>query len=128
MNSLEFIYHIIFNNVLVSPPPLPWPSFLAPLRAPLLGSEGNLKGKLISFLKSAPLETLELIYHMIFFDFCCYGGRCSAQTAAKTYFASRICCKDSPYQFSAKLDNSKYGLLQLQISVANILILSPPPY
>ena len=60
-------------------------------------------------------------------DFCCYGGVGGGLTTAKTFFASRICCKDSPFQFSAKSDNSKYGLLQLQIiSVANILILSAP--
>ena len=63
-------------------------------------------------------------------DFCCYGGvggGCGGLTTAKTFFASRICCKDLPYQFSGKSDNSKYGLLQLQIiSVANILILSAP--
>ena len=63
-------------------------------------------------------------------DFCCYGGvggRCGGLTTAKTFFASRICCKDLPYQFSGKSDNSKYGLLQLQItSVANILILPAP--
>ena len=51
----------------------------------------------------------------------------AADAAAKTFFASRICCKDLPYQFSGKSDNSKYGLLQLQItSVANILILPAP--
>ena len=50
-----------------------------------------------------------------------------ADAAGKTFFASRICCKDLPYQFSGKSDNSKYGLIQLQItSVANILILSAP--
>ena len=63
-------------------------------------------------------------------DFCCYGGvggGCGGLTTAKTFFASRICCKDLPYQFSGESDNYKYGLLQLQItSVSNILILSPP--
>ena len=61
-------------------------------------------------------------------DFCCYGGVGGGLTTAKTFFASRICCKDLPYQFSGESDNSKYGLLQLQItSVANILISSPSP-
>ena len=63
-------------------------------------------------------------------DFCCYGGvggGCGGLTTAKTFFASRICCKDSPFQFSAKSDNSKYGLLQPQItSVPNILIFDAP--
>ena len=63
-------------------------------------------------------------------DFCCYGGvggGCGGLTIAKTFFASRICCKDLPFQFSAKLDNSKYGLLQPQItSVPNILIFDAP--
>ena len=61
-----------------------------------------------------------------------YGGagyRCGGLTTAKTFFASRICCKDLSYQFSVKSDNFKYGLTQPQLSsVANILILSPPPY
>ena len=62
------------------------------------------------------------------YDFLCFfsifGG---GQTAAKTNFASSICCKDSPFQFSAKSDNSKYGLLQPQItSVPNILIFDAP--
>ena len=49
------------------------------------------------------------------------GGGCGGLTTAKTFFASRICCKDLPYQFSGKSDNSKYGLLQLQIiSIANL--------
>ena len=65
-------------------------------------------------------------------DFCCYGGvggGCGGLTTAKTFFASRICCKDSPFQFSAKSDNSKYGLLQPQItSVPNILIFTAPLY
>ena len=65
-------------------------------------------------------------------DFCCHGGvggGCGGLTTAKTFFASRICCKDLPYQFSGKSDNSKYGLLQLQItSVTNILILPAPLY
>ena len=63
-------------------------------------------------------------------DFCCYsgvGGGCGGLTTAKTFFASRICCKDLPYQFSGKSDNSKYGLLQPQItSVPNILIFTAP--
>ena len=60
-------------------------------------------------------------------NFCCYGGVGGGLTTAKTFFASRICCKDLPYQFSGKSDNSKYGLLQLQItSVTNILILPAP--
>ena len=33
-------------------------------------------------------------------DFCCYGGVGGGLTSVKTFFASRICCKDSPYQFS----------------------------
>ena len=61
-----------------------------------------------------------------------YGGagyRCGGLTTAKTFFASRICCKDSPFQFSAKSDNSKYGLIQPQItSVPNILIFEAPLY
>ena len=53
----------------------------------------------------------------------------AADAAAKTFFASRICCKDLPYQFSEKSDNSKYGLLQPQItSVPNILIFDAPLY
>ena len=63
-------------------------------------------------------------------DFCCYGGvggGCGGLTTAKTFFATRICCKDLPYQFSGKSDNSKYGLLLLQItSVPNILIFTTP--
>ena len=34
--------------------------------APLGGSGGILKEKLITFLKSPPLKTIELMYHMIF--------------------------------------------------------------
>ena len=64
-------------------------------------------------------------------DFCCHGGvrgGCGGLTTTKTFFASRICCKDLPYQFSGKSDNPKYTLIRPQItSVANILILSPPP-
>ena len=60
MKTLELIYHIIFSGVLVLTP-------LAPLRAPLLGSEGILEGKLISILKSASVKTLELMYHNIFY-------------------------------------------------------------
>ena len=60
-------------------------------------------------------------------DFCCYGGVGGGLTTAKTFFASRVCCKDLPYQFSGKSDNSKYGLLQPQItSVPNILNFTAP--
>merc|ERR1711884_814989 len=38
----------------------------AAMAAPLGGSGGILKEKLIPFLKSPPLKTIELIYHMIF--------------------------------------------------------------
>ena len=37
--------------------------------APLRGSGGILKEKLIPFLKSPPLKTIELMYHMIFYMF-----------------------------------------------------------
>ena len=57
---------------------------IAPLRMPYWGwgSEGILKGKLISFLKSAPLKTLELIYYMIFVFFSIFAVTAAAAVNA----------------------------------------------
>ena len=41
----------------------------AAMAAPSGGSGGILKEKLIPFLKSPPLKTIELMYHMIFYMF-----------------------------------------------------------
>ena len=102
---------IVISNCLqwFQPPPGP----LSTLRAPLMGCGGIRNRKEISYLKSSPLKALNLIYYKIFFsfffDFCRYGGGSGVfggRTTSKTYFASNICCKHSPYQFSVKSDNS----------------------
>ena len=62
------IWYIRLSFVVYRSQP-PFPS-KAPSATPLLGSEGILKGKLISFLKSLLLKTPDLIYPIIF---CCIG-------------------------------------------------------
>ena len=107
LKILELLYQIVFSGF--NPPPGP----LSPLRAPLMGCGGIRNRKEISYLKSSPLKALNLIsykiFFFVFFDFCRYGGGSGGfggRTTAKTYFASNICCKHSPYQFSVKSDNS----------------------
>ena len=54
-------------------------------------------------------------YLLNFAKFLTLAAADGVPTAIKPYFVSRICFKDSPYKFSAKSDNSEYGLSQLYV-------------
>ena len=56
----------------------------AAMAAPLGGSGGILKEKLIPFLKSPPLKTIELMYHMIFYMFFSIFAVTAAPAATAT--------------------------------------------
>ena len=66
LKTIELMYHMIFLRVFSI---FAVTAAQAAMTAPLGGSGGILKEKLIPFLKSPPLKTIELMYHMIFYLF-----------------------------------------------------------
>ena len=61
-----------------------------------------------------PLETLEVIYHIIFVFFSIFAVMAAdavhGPPPKPILHLGYVVPKDSPYQFSAKSDNSKYGV------------------
>merc|ERR1711978_216455 len=78
---MELMYHMIFLRVFSI---FAVTAAQAAMAAPLGGPGGILKEKLIPFLKSPPLKTIELMYHMIFYMFFSIFAITAATAADQT--------------------------------------------